>query len=214
MKNLARLVAGAAALAVAAPATAAALISVQVTGNSGSGAVWNTAKDGFWTVFIQQPFGNTLNPNDDFSGDPINAGMNNYVIGGEGFLPFTDTNSDTSYNILLRFADGAQIGGTYTFGQPGGGFTNGTSATVGLVTYTMNGFGWDRSRADNVSRFQAVSGGDPYDYTGQFSFNAAFAAVPEPTTWALFILGFGAIGAALRRRSSAIRVTKAKLRFS
>ena len=40
------------------------------------------------------------------------------------------------------------------------------------------------------------------------------AAVPEPATWALFILGFGAIGSALRRRSGAVRVSKAKLNFA
>lgn len=38
--------------------------------------------------------------------------------------------------------------------------------------------------------------------------------VPEPTTWALFILGFGVIGAALRRRSGAVKVSKAKLNFA
>lgn len=37
------------------------------------------------------------------------------------------------------------------------------------------------------------------------------AAVPEPATWALFILGFGAVGAALRRRGEAVRVGKARL---
>ena len=47
---------------------------------------------------------------------------------------------------------------------------------------------------------------------GTASFSAA--VVPEPATWALFILGFGAIGGALRRRSGAVRVNKAKLHFA
>ena len=47
---------------------------------------------------------------------------------------------------------------------------------------------------------------------GTASFTAA--VVPEPATWALFILGFGAIGSALRRRSGAVRVSKAKLNFA
>ena len=38
--------------------------------------------------------------------------------------------------------------------------------------------------------------------------------VPEPATWALFILGFGVIGATLRRRSGAVRVSKAQLHFA
>jgi PEP-CTERM motif len=51
------------------------------------------------------------------------------------------------------------------------------------------------------------SGKDPivgdYDFTNvkQASFNFV-SGVPEPATWAEFILGFGAIGVALRRRRS------------
>ena len=40
------------------------------------------------------------------------------------------------------------------------------------------------------------------------------AEVPEPATWALFILGFGAIGHTMRRRSSKVRVAKASLNFA
>lgn len=39
------------------------------------------------------------------------------------------------------------------------------------------------------------------------------AALPEPSTWALMILGFGGIGAAMRRRASAGRVT-ARISYS
>jgi hypothetical protein len=47
--------------------------------------------------------------------------------------------------------------------------------------------------------------------TGRFGPNFLFdaaggGAVPEPATWALMILGFGAIGGAMRRRRAAIRV--------
>jgi hypothetical protein len=36
--------------------------------------------------------------------------------------------------------------------------------------------------------------------TTTYNFEAAAAAVPEPATWAMMLLGFGAIGCALRRR--------------
>lgn len=44
-------------------------------------------------------------------------------------------------------------------------------------------------------------------------FNAA-AAVPEPSTWALLILGFGAVGGTMRLRSSKARRDQTSVRFS
>lgn len=38
-------------------------------------------------------------------------------------------------------------------------------------------------------------------------YSVVVTAVPEPSTWSLLILGFGGIGAAMRRRASARRVT-------
>lgn len=49
-------------------------------------------------------------------------------------------------------------------------------------------------------------------FGGDVSFS--LAAVPEPTTWALFILGFGAIGFGMRRRAGQVRVAKASLNFA
>lgn len=39
-------------------------------------------------------------------------------------------------------------------------------------------------------------------------------AVPEPSTWAMFILGFGVLGFAMRRRNAQVTSTKAKLNFA
>lgn len=49
---------------------------------------------------------------------------------------------------------------------------------------------------------------------GSLTLTSVTAPIPEPATWALFILGFGAIGGSLRRRNSAARVTKAKMLFA
>lgn len=213
MKKLALFAAAAASLVVAAFVQAAAMLT-SVSINGPSGTIWNTAVDSFYAVFLQRPIGNLLNANDDFSGSATTDGVNNFLIAGEGFRPGGSENSDMLYTLTLSFADGAVITGDYVFSPatPGGAFANGTSATVGGTTYTLDGFGWDRSRADNVSAFQAVSGGDPFDYTGQFSYSAT--AVPEPATWAMFILGFGALGLGLRRRNAEVSANKARLLFA
>ncbi|MDZ4370169.1 MAG: PEPxxWA-CTERM sorting domain-containing protein [Phenylobacterium sp.] len=48
-----------------------------------------------------------------------------------------------------------------------------------------------------------IDDGDP-DYSSKLLLdNVGLAAVPEPATWAMMILGFASVGAALRRRSRA-----------
>lgn len=50
------------------------------------------------------------------------------------------------------------------------------------------------------------TGGTDGSYSGVLSFRGA-GAVPEPATWAMMIFGFGAIGATMRRRKSANRIS-------
>lgn len=49
---------------------------------------------------------------------------------------------------------------------------------------------------------------------GNVSFALAPNAVPEPATWALFILGFGVIGSSLRRRSARSTLVKSSIKFA
>ena len=73
--------------------------------------------------------------------------------------------------------------------------------------------------AANIDYFVWNNTSDPrgnasWNYFGNFgnaSFSATFAGgVPEPATWALMILGFGAVGAAMRRKQQ----VAAKVRFA
>lgn len=177
------------------------LSSATVTGPSGT--VWNTAADSFYTLFLVRPFGNVLNPTDNFSGSASTLGANNFTTAGEGFPTGGSMNSDPFYTLTLLFANGAQVTGQYV----GSVFTGGTTSTVGGFNYSLTGFGWDRSPSDNVSAFRSVSGGDPADYTGQFAYSVT-AAVPEPATWAMMLIGFGGIGFGMRRRAK-VRTTVA-----
>ena len=56
------------------------------------------------------------------------------------------------------------------------------------------------------------SGNNNASVSGLLTLNDSL--VPEPATWALFILGFGAVGHTMRRRSSKVRIAKASLNFA
>lgn len=62
-------------------------------------------------------------------------------------------------------------------------------------------------RDTNTLTINGWSGGGG-TITGSFAFSAG--AIPEPATWGLMILGFGAVGVALRRRQK----VSAKLNFA
>lgn len=203
----------------ATPAQAATLVGVTVQGTvlgggTTTGTVWDTVSNGFYAVFVARPLNNILNPTDVFPGAAVTTGVNNFAIFGEGWVPGQNVNSDIEYRITLNFSNGAVLTGNYSFGpgNEGGVFTGGTSQTIGGLNLALTGFAWDRGSADIVTANAVGEGGDPNDYTGLFRFTST--AVPEPTTWALFILGFGAIGGAMRRRSGKVRVAKASLNFA
>ena len=51
-------------------------------------------------------------------------------------------------------------------------------------------------------------------YGGNITYTAPDAAVPEPATWALLILGFGAVGFAMRKRGEKSIRSRAQLTFA
>lgn len=174
--------------------------------------VWNTnANDTFYTLFLQHPYGTILNPNDNFTGFVSSAGDNDFLISGDGFPIVTSgtpsnspdrQNSNPFYRLTLTFDDGAVITGIADPSTQS--FVSGGSSTVAGRTYTLNDFGFSRAGANTVSPFQSVSGGSLRDYVGEFSFSVA---VPEPATWGMMILGFGAIGGAMRTNRRKAKVS-------
>ncbi len=112
-----------------------------------------------------------------------------YSVTANGFTPIVNGFSNLPLNALIGVFnnngtanDPFVIGSSYNIVVP-------TGATM-LYLGTVDSYQW----ANNI---------------GGFAVDVA-AAVPEPATWALMILGFGAIGATMRRR----RVAETKVRFA
>src|SRR3546814_5988087 len=82
-----------------------------------------------------------------------------------------------------------QVKSLYGIGENGSNFFNAFNGTFSSVTMTFT----DGATVSDV---------------GQFRLNAApsVAAVPEPATWAMMMLGFAAIGFSVRRRKPVVRV--------
>ncbi|MFZ5720919.1 MAG: PEPxxWA-CTERM sorting domain-containing protein [Pseudomonadota bacterium] len=132
--------------------------------------------------------------------------------GGELILQFTNnvlTGSDSAADDLWIFEIGPDVEDT-TVDVSTDGLT---WFSVGLVTGSTRGidldfFGYDSSSAFSYVRLIDVAGeggqsgstvGADIDAVGAISTRPQ-SVVPEPGTWALMILGFGAAGGALRRR--------------
>ncbi|WP_231639032.1 PEPxxWA-CTERM sorting domain-containing protein [Sphingomonas profundi] len=203
----------AAFVAAAQPASAAVrLVSAAVTGASGT--VWNTNNtDTFYTLFLQSPVGTSLNPNDDYSPFSLSTGSNNFLSVGDGFPTGAATNpainSDLVYTMTLNL-DNGMGGAIKTLTGDYNTVTNTFTSTSGPARffgrdYTLDGFNYNRGRSNLVgaysvaSRVNPVGPGSTQDYLGDFNV-ASVAVVPESSTWAMMIGGFGFIGGALRRR--------------
>lgn len=205
-------IAAAAAVAAAVPAGAAPVItSAAVTGPSGT--VWNTKVDSYYTLFLQNPYGNNLNPNDNFTSAALDPNRTDVTMAGDGWPQHSVSgNSDPYYTLTLILTENnisKTLSGIFT--EPTMFGSNGSFAAVnGIVNfsgvnYSLTDFNWFRGMSNIVGSYSVASKNDPnrpiganYDYQGAFTIKAA--GVPEPATWGLMILGFGAVAGMMRRR--------------
>ncbi len=188
-----------AAVAVAVPATAATVI---YTSGTDVALTYRPITDDYDGAFRFRVVNLTPgDPNGDFTADltfdSSIVGLGSAQVGS--VIVRGDLGSDVDFFTLL--INGTP--GSVSNGPGSSGFVIDAPVTFGTNTLTITGRlnpTGDRTGDGLV--------------TGSVTIAAVAAVVPEPATWGLFIMGFGAIGAALRRRSSQIRVTKAKLHFA
>ena len=120
---------------------------------------------------------------DGILNSPLTFSFDDGLISALEFNINALTNGDVFFTFAGGDSDG-QVTTLYDLGKNGQNFFNAFNGTFKSVTMTFT----------NKATVQDVR---------QFRMNAApTAAVPEPATWAMMLLGFGAIGFGMRRRRS------------
>ena len=114
----------------------------------------------------------------------------NGMVNAATFISFEYLSSSRSFVITL--ADGGSAGGTlYDDGSPFGGLT--VSSPAGLPSFQATS-----------EQFDAATMPDPGtdDVGSSVSFVQVSGAIPEPSPWAMMLLGFASLGQAGYRRAN------------
>lgn len=136
----------------------------------------------------------------NFDGYTVDA----FVLGTDfdGAGPFVAVNNP-------NLADGTPSGSTTTFGRSLSGAVLTTEFGVNGLTGTENSttyiFRTNATQFDALGTFGIIDGST----ASGLSFRPIGAAVPEPGTWAMMLVGFGAVGYSLRGRRSNRRMVQA-----
>ncbi|MEH3123313.1 MAG: PEPxxWA-CTERM sorting domain-containing protein [Sphingomonas phyllosphaerae] len=97
---------------------------------------------------------------------------------------------------------GQRVDATHDFGQPDSG------ALAGDLTFTPLAKADATKNGPSAARTFTLLAYGGYDYMQLKSLKVTAApAVPEPSTWAMMIVGIGVVGVALRRQRRAARVS-------
>ena len=138
-------------------------------------------------MFVNNYANNGVFPGRDYTVGSVQNAMVEILFGAAD--PFSDSASDIAWSL---YGPGAETTTDLPNPWASYSFTRNLAAGSYLIRFAeTDNQGFFNHGVDNVS---------------------VFATVPEPSTWALTILGFGCTGAALRRRSFTPRATRARPR--
>ncbi len=176
--------------------------------------VLNTNGDqGWWSATFANEVGNT----NYFVGDPVGDGtkLNDFFMfalaGLNGATVTGATLSVTQYNVAAPLT--LRLGDASALANAGELLPTGATSAAIFQALGVGGFGdfaltpgYSGAQLDfalNGAAINAINqdiaNGDSY-----FAIGGSVSGVPEPTTWAMLILGLGAIGVSLRQRKAAL----------
>lgn len=211
--------ASASAVAMAPAANAATLLTF---GQAGQGSPITATTNGAQTqttiaasniaIDITQLFGSSAATLPAFL--TLNAVSSSAATSTMGFIGQMYNGSFSITNGTTNYLSGTFTGAT--FGTGGAATLSGSQPTFN-VTFTSNYFlGVNPDRAvsfsfANVAPNLGICGTTICGFTSSVSGTFSGNPVPEPATWAMMMLGFGAMGAMIRRRKT---TTSARIRFA
>jgi PEP-CTERM motif len=220
------------ALSVAMPTTASAATNIlyRVDGTLDTDYIAQALMNPLYTVtntngnlssFTLSNFDAVVYANQNFgrpSGDETL--LNAYILAGGRVIYQDWTSASTSVfgSAYTGNVNGTSVtlgaglgGGTLSLTNPGWGiFSRGLSASGGTVAATFGNGDAAIIRANGGRTFHngflSDTAGTSSIYSTQLSSLFAGGAVPEPSTWLMMILGFGMVGASMRRRKTNVKV--------
>jgi PEP-CTERM motif len=166
---------------------------------TGVNSPWEAFSGGGFQIETNTAWPGTATPDGSYYGFIQNSGSLNqaFVAAATGtfvidFLVAGRNNQTFTGNLLYEvLLNGSPIfSDTTVTGQP-------------FTARTTNPFDLVMGQNYSLSFHGMQLGGDDTAYIDAVTLSSA-TAVPEPSTWAMMLLGFGAIGFALRRRKSAV----------
>jgi subtilisin-like proprotein convertase family protein len=116
--------------------------------------------------------------------------------------------------IAQNNGGGSDPNGTFTFDDEAATSVVNVNTTGGSFRpiSPLSAFDGDSSAAAWQLRILDQAGLDS-GRLGSWTLTLSTAAVPEPSTWAMLILGFGGVGGAMRRRLALSKVSRARLHY-